>query len=86
MTTTKFANDHVITVLVNTCPKRHGSKSAKVWQVYKSGQTVAEYMEAHKKANAHYTPMSCLTWDTKHKFVSVGPAKKAAPAAQAVKA
>jgi hypothetical protein len=81
MVNAKFSNDSVITVLVSSCPKRAGTKSAATWAVYKTGQTVAQYAEAHKKANAHYTPAACLAWDTKHGFVSV----KAAPAALALK-
>ena len=76
MATTKFANDHVIHVLATANPKRVGSKSAAVWPVYKQGQTVAQYAEAHAKAKAHYTPTACLTWDAAHGFIAVLPAGK----------
>jgi hypothetical protein len=76
MSNVKFAADHVIHVLATACPKRAGSKSAATWAVYKQGQTVSQYIEAHAKAKAHYTPAACLTWDTKHGFVAVLPVGK----------
>lgn len=79
MKNVKFATTDIIHVLATTNPKRAGSKSAATWPVYKQGQTVAQYAEAHAKAKAHYTPNACLTWDTKHGFIAVLPPGKLPP-------
>lgn len=69
----KFNAEHIVHVLATANPKRPGTKAAATWQAYKQGQTVAEYVAAHAKAKAHFTPMACLTWDTKHGFIAVLP-------------
>lgn len=75
----KFNDADIVHVLVTNNPKRPGSKSAATWPVYKQGQTVAAYKEAHAKAKAHYTPAACLTWDAKHGYIAVLPVGKTPP-------
>lgn len=67
--------NHVIHVLVAANPKRPGTKSHAYWGLYKTGQTVAEFAEAHKKANAGFTPGAVLAWDAhpKRGFIAVLP-------------
>lgn len=67
--------NHIVHILVAGNPKRPGTKSHTYWGLYKTGQTVAEFAAAHKKANAGFTPGAVLAWDSNPKrgFIAVLP-------------
>lgn len=60
----KFQPEQIITVLVDKNPKRKGSKSHPVFALYKTGQTVTQYLEigGHQRD---------LRWDVDHKFIAI---------------
>lgn len=70
-----FNPNHIIHVLAPANPKRPGTQSHQYWGLYKTGQTVAEFAAAHKKAGAGFTPGAVLTWDShpKRAFIAVLP-------------
>ena len=77
--------NHVIHVLAPANPKRPGTKSHQYWSLYKTGQTVAEFAAAHKKANAGFTPGAVIAWDSnpKRAYIVVLPPGQKPPAPKA---
>lgn len=62
---TKFADTHVITLLVDYNPKRAGSASHGRFEKYEDGLTVEDAQKAGITAGD-------LLWDTKHGFIEIG--------------
>lgn len=84
MAQTSFNPAHVIHVLATTNPKRPGTKAHAAWQLYKPGQTVAQFAAAKVAATKTYsTVASQLKFDTKHGYIAILPPgqqpKKPAP-------
>lgn len=75
------AKGAVITVVAKTSPKKTGSKAREIWDLYKDGMTVEDLLKAAEatKGGAAYAK-ACMIWDTRHGFITVGPA--AAPATE----
>ena len=59
-----FGDEAKITVLVKENPKREGSEAHRRFKLYRTGMTVADYL-------AKGGTGADLTWDTKHRHVSV---------------
>jgi len=53
-----------IELLVDKCPKREGTSAHKLWQIYKSGMTVQEFL-------ARGGTMAAIRWDLDHKFIAL---------------
>ncbi len=61
----------VITVLVDSNPKRPGSKAAAVFSHYQSGQTIAEFADALAAAGLGKEATPNLVYDAKHGFITI---------------
>lgn len=60
-----FAKEAKIQILVKENPKRPGSSSYDVWNLYSNGMTVGEYYEKGGK-------IASLKWDSEHEFIKIG--------------
>ena len=60
----RFADDQVITILVEENPKRSGSKCCDRFNLYKSGITVKQYVEAGGKRDD-------VRWDSERGYIQV---------------
>lgn len=65
-------DDRKITVLSEANPKAKGSKSARRFGLYKSGQTVGEYIEAASKlGGGRRKAVRDINWDVAHGFIKL---------------
>lgn len=78
--TTAFADDAKITVVAEENPKRAKTIAHKLFAVYKSGMTVAQYRGAVKtlKGVRPRRARSSLRYDVRHGYVKLAAPKKAA--------
>lgn len=61
----------VITVLVESNPKRPGSKAHAVFEHYKNGQTIAEFADSLAAADLGKEATPNLVYDAKHGFITI---------------
>jgi hypothetical protein len=63
--------DMVIHVLVETNPKREGSKAAAVFSHYVEGMTIGEFADSLAEAEMGKEATPNLVYDTKHGFIAI---------------
>lgn len=68
------AKGATVTVVKDSCPKKSGSKAAKVWSLYATGKTteaILKEAEGLDFEKAESYARACLIWDDRHGFITV---------------